>query len=324
MSIFLEDEDLGKDIKQSTDTKPEETDVKTEEEEIAEVEDKVSDDANEVKEACGKFKEAVAYQEAAWSNIIISTMQEEYKLLKEEEDSKEASKGFFRKIIDWCKTLFEKIKGAINTAVNKLTVMANNCIGHYKKNGNIGSLSDIPENYKEKKIVFKYATNNGSEEGLDSINDLCEKVKKWTESGESVDGLKVESKEYTYEEALKEGGIITKAETNLKDGMTVIKNAKKYINGLSTDLKNTESSAKKGESATDDNTINECKEEVKKNKTETTRRNHAISVLISVGTSILANSMKVYNAALKCQKKNNKAVKKATTVEEKPAEEQNN
>jgi hypothetical protein len=316
MSIFLEDEDLGKDIEQSTDTKPEEIN----QEEIDNIEKEASEFDDEINEKCRDLKEAVAYQEAAWSNIIISTMQEEYKLIKEEGNVTEAVKNFFKTIREWCKNLFQKIKDSVTKAIDKISMLVAKSASHYKKYGKISDKIDsnninIPKKYQDEKVLVKqYIIINSKNkekhvDNLDSIDVICSEIKKWLEDDTTTGEIKTGNIELSYKEILSSPYTLLKnAEYNLEHGITAVNDAKKDINKMSNSLKETDNSAKEGESAKDEETANECKEKVKINKAKTMKYNRELSVLISLSSSAMNQSLKIYNAALQCQcqKKNKK------------------
>jgi len=70
---------------------------------------------NYINTNCHKFNESILLSEIAWNNIMISFMNKEYNILKEDSNPKSNSlldkiKEWFKKIIEWCKALVLKIK----------------------------------------------------------------------------------------------------------------------------------------------------------------------------------------------------------------------
>jgi hypothetical protein len=285
-------------------------------EKINEFENDFKNNSNEIKEYCSDLNEAIAYQEAAWSNIIIVTMQEEYKLIKEEKNLNEASKKLFEKVIEWCKNFFEKIKNTINNSFNKLVLMCTNALSYIKKHGKIDDMSNIevPDNYRDKTLEITEMTlltgNNSKDyevsEYLETnIKDICDSINDYIET---LDFIKIERKEkieIKYSDLIKNKKLLDNAYSNLSDGNVAVKNVKKNIDCLTAELRVTERIAKIGISVSkslkqsDEEKINKCQEEVKENKEKIIKYNRAISVLLSYSATTMISSLKIYNIAIK-------------------------
>jgi len=70
---------------------------------------------NYINTNCHKFNESILLSEIAWNNIMISFMNKEYNILKEDSNPKsnkilDTVKEWFKKIIEWCQALVLKIR----------------------------------------------------------------------------------------------------------------------------------------------------------------------------------------------------------------------
>ena len=113
---------------------------------------------------CYKFNEAIAYSEATWSNIIISSMQEEYRSLSEgkvlNEGIGQSIKNFFIKVIEWVKKILGKLKNFLSGVVNKLVFSFGGVRDFALKNGK--AIMDGASKLKKKdsKITLNAWTDN--------------------------------------------------------------------------------------------------------------------------------------------------------------------
>ena len=267
---------------------------------------------------CHSLNESIAYSEAAWQNIIITSMKEEYKVLSEaketgDEEAKksgigEAIKTFFKRVIEWVKRMFIKIKDFVKSVWDKLTDLGTRVQDFAKKHekeiraGGANCETTVTINKWKNGIPFVDVIANTFKSG--KFSDL-----------EAVDAA---MKRFIEEEGTTEVAVKDVAGTAIEGALKAghaTKGIVANIKAIEKPLKETDKAANEGLNANDEAKAQKAKEKVEKGKTEVNTNSKMASACVKLVTRALKDAHKVNVAAFK----NSKAGAKSAKVAEKEA-----
>lgn len=261
--------------------------------------------------SCHSLNESIAYSEAAWQNILISSMREEYKVLSEaanEEEKKsgvgDAIKTFFKKVLEWVKKMFLKIKNFAQKVWQQLTDLgtrvADFATKHEKEinSGGIKCETKVTVNNWKKDIPVIGVISSAFKEGkFDSLEDVDKKMKEFIEEG-------------TKEVIVKD--VYMAAVNGAKYARKATKEIVANIKAIEKPLKDTDKAANEGVNANNEEKAQKAKEKVEKSKNEVTTSSKMASNCVKLVTRAIKDAHKINVAAYKNFKSSAKENKKTT------------
>ena len=242
--------------------------------------------------------EAAAAADAAWGNITIQAMREEYQALNEGNDeNKKGIKNFFSRIIEWVKDFFKTLKDRIKNIFNYLTDATYRMEVFYKK-----YQKEILKGYEmSKNSDIKVTLPTGFKKLL-VVNTFgpafYNKTKNFSNSEEVENYVK---DEIGYDANLTDQKLdLFNAAPVAMENVRIAKSAMKWVKSIASDiqmkLNELDAIAKKGSKAVDQDKQDEAKEATEKSKEKQKKVNISNKVLkeyLRIANTMLATSFKV-------------------------------
>lgn len=265
--------------------------------------------------SCHSLNESIAYSEAAWQNIIITSMKEEYKILSEaketgDEEAKKSGvggtiKNFFKKVIEWVKKMFLKIKNFFSNTMGKLLALFGSIENFVKLHEN--EIRTGASKCEEEIQVSDWYTTGIAQ--VDGILNQFVAVENKAKSLEDVDAVVKKIIKSDGTKSVKVSSSVDAAINNAKKFKEVKKSISELVKGIEKSLGETDKAAKEGLNSNSEEKSQVAKEKVENGKNKVSSNSKISSQCVKLITRCAKDSHKINVAAYKAYKAGKKATK---------------